>query len=105
MTILLKDILEIAHGCTLQGDAHTPVAGITHDSRRVSPGSLFVAMVGQATDGHDYIPAAVEAGAAAILGEKPAPEGWVGVPYLHCPEARMLLGPIASLVYGVRRLT
>ena len=100
MTILLKDILEIAHGCTLQGDPLTPVTGVTHDSRRVSPGWLFAALTGQTTDGHAYIPAAVAAGAAAILGEKPAPEGWTGVPYLHCPEARMLLGPIASLVYG-----
>ncbi len=100
MTILVKDILQIAHGCTLQGDAHTSVTGITHDSRKVSPGSLFVALAGQTSDGHDYIPAAVEAGAAAILGEKPAPEDWTGIPYIHCPEARMLLGPVAALVYG-----
>lgn len=100
MTVLLKDILDIAAGCTLIGDNHVSVSGITHDSRRAAPGVLFVALAGEVSDGHRYISQAAAAGASAILGENPAPEGWTDLPYLHCPEARMLLGHIASLVYG-----
>jgi len=100
VTVLLKDILDAARGCQLKGEGYVVVTGVTHDSRRVTPGSLFVAMSGHTSDGHQFIPAAAAAGAVAILAEKPAPEGWVGLPYIHCPDARMLLGKIASVVYG-----
>jgi UDP-N-acetylmuramoyl-tripeptide--D-alanyl-D-alanine ligase len=51
------------------GDLHGPdavVDGATHDSRLVQPGQLFVAVVAE-RDGHDFIPAALDAGAAAYL--------------------------------------
>ena len=40
---------------------------ITTDSRKAGPGSLFVALPGESFDGHDFIPAAIQAGAEAIL--------------------------------------
>ncbi len=53
------------------GDAaHVLVGGIAIDSRRVAPGSLFVAMRGEHTDGHDYIAQALRAGAAAVVVER-----------------------------------
>ncbi len=100
MSVLLKEILDIARGCKLKGDDGVVITGVTHDSRRVTPGSLFVAMTGQNSDGHKYIHAAAAGGAAAILAERPAPEGWQGLPYIECSDARMLLGRIASLIYG-----
>ena len=50
-----------------------PVTGIITDSRAVTPGSLFVAIRGEQHDGHDFIARAIEAGAVAILSEKPVP--------------------------------
>jgi len=47
-----------------------PITGISIDSRLVKPGHLFVAMKGGSVDGHDYIPMAIENGAAAIVGEE-----------------------------------
>jgi UDP-N-acetylmuramoyl-L-alanyl-D-glutamate--2,6-diaminopimelate ligase len=47
------------------------IAGVTADSRKVGPGVLFAALPGSKVDGRDFIPAAVAAGAAAVL----APEG------------------------------
>lgn len=44
-------------------------AGVSIDSRALSPGSLFVALRGQTTDGHRYIQQAIEKGAAGILSE------------------------------------
>ena len=41
--------------------------GATFDSRNVKPGMLFVALKGEKTDGHDYIPQALEKGAAGII--------------------------------------
>ena len=48
------------------------IRGISYDSRRVSPGDLFVALVGAVSDGHDYLDAALELGAAALLVEDAA---------------------------------
>ncbi|UCC45708.1 MAG: UDP-N-acetylmuramoyl-tripeptide--D-alanyl-D-alanine ligase [Candidatus Zixiibacteriota bacterium] len=43
--------------------------GVSIDSRTLKPGELFVALHGEHTDGHDYVPQAIEAGAAAIMVE------------------------------------
>ncbi|MFP6639087.1 MAG: Mur ligase domain-containing protein, partial [Myxococcota bacterium] len=50
------------------------IRGIGYDSRRISPGDLFVALPGSVQDGHDYIERAVELGAVAVLVERPARE-------------------------------
>jgi UDP-N-acetylmuramoyl-L-alanyl-D-glutamate--2,6-diaminopimelate ligase len=46
------------------------VAAIEHDSRRVTPGALFVARRGGSLDGHRFIPQAIERGAVAVVVEK-----------------------------------
>src|SRR5262245_5247362 len=68
------------------------ITGVAEDSRRVQPGHLFLARRGRGTDGHRYIPAALQAGAVAVAGElaadalpAPLPEG---VPYLQIAEGR-----------------
>lgn len=47
------------------------VTGVAFDSREVQPGDLFVAMKGEAADGHDYIDKALAAGAAGLLVDRP----------------------------------
>lgn len=53
------------------------ITGVTFDSRLVQSGFLFVPLVGEQVDGHDYLPAAAASGAAAALWEvgRPLPEG------------------------------
>ncbi|QSB16347.1 UDP-N-acetylmuramoyl-tripeptide--D-alanyl-D-alanine ligase [Natronosporangium hydrolyticum] len=62
-----------ATGGTLTGVApEVRVTGsVEHDSRRVGPGGLFVALVGERVDGHDFVPAALASGAVAVLGTRP----------------------------------
>ena len=50
------------------------ITGISYDSRTTRPGDLFVAISGYATDGHRYIPMAIERGAAAVLREHDMPK-------------------------------
>ena len=51
--------------------AAIPMRGVTHDSRAVVRDGLFVAIPGAHVDGHDFVDAAVRAGASAVLVERP----------------------------------
>ncbi|HAJ35581.1 MAG TPA: hypothetical protein DCL15_07795, partial [Chloroflexi bacterium] len=50
----------------------TTIIDATADSRAVRPGALFVAVPGARSDGHRYIPAALQQGAAVVVGALPA---------------------------------
>jgi UDP-N-acetylmuramoyl-tripeptide--D-alanyl-D-alanine ligase len=56
------------------GDPSAPVTSVTADSRAIVPGALFVALPGARADGHDFVPAAYAAGAAAALTRQPIPD-------------------------------
>jgi len=74
------------------------IRGVCHDSRRIAPGELYVAIAGARYDGRDFSPQAVERGAVAVLGPGPAPPG-LGVPWIAVDDPRPLLGPIAARLY------
>lgn len=90
----LKDLFPaIEHG-------DTEITGMTADSRKVKPGYLFAALRGTVTDGREFIPQAVEKGAAAILSEGGA-EG-IGVPHVIADEPRRALALAARRYYGLQ---
>ena len=76
------------------------IRGITNDSRKVSKGDLFVAISGYMVDGHKYIQSAVEAGAAAIVGEKDEKEINTDVPYFRVSDGRKALAQLARIFYN-----
>ncbi len=80
-------------------DPDFEVTGITHDSRRVVPGDLFVALAGERHDGRRFAGEAAARGAAAVLGAGAAPPGYPGR-WLSAEEPRRLLGPLAARLYG-----
>ncbi len=55
----------------VRGAEDVDVSGVSHDSRKVAEGDVFVAWPGMVVDGHDYAAAAVEAGARALICERP----------------------------------
>jgi len=67
------------------------------DSRRVVPGAVFCCIPGATHDGHDHAPAAVAAGAAALLCERPL---GLGVPEIVVPAVRAAGGPVAAALAG-----
>jgi len=94
--VRLSDVLAgLPAGGRLEG-ADPLIGGVTHDSRAVRPGDLFVAIPGAVVDGHDYIDTALSAGAAAIIAERPvdAPASIV------VDDARATLAWAAAVVYG-----
>jgi UDP-N-acetylmuramoyl-L-alanyl-D-glutamate--2,6-diaminopimelate ligase len=66
----LSQLVETLPSATVEGPLDREVAGITYDSRRVTPGMVFVAIPGQRLDGHEFIGAAVERGASAVICER-----------------------------------
>jgi len=81
------------------------ISGLSFDSRTVKPGDLFVALVGGTTDGHQFIDAAVERGAAAILGMRSGLS--CKVPYIQVADTRFALAYVAAAMQGfpARKLT
>jgi UDP-N-acetylmuramoyl-L-alanyl-D-glutamate--2,6-diaminopimelate ligase len=81
------------------------IAGIVSDSRLVKPGYLFVALTGGSTDGHLYIPAAIERGAVAVVSMIPVQD--LKIPNLQVEDSRMALPHLAAAFYGYpgRKLT
>ncbi len=78
------------------------VAGLAYDSRRVAPGMLFVALRGAQSDGHDFVPQAMNGGAAALCVNADC-AGWygaLGVPTLVVPDTRAVLPALSAVVYG-----
>lgn len=73
---------------------------ITEDSRKVRPGTLFVAVQGAHADGYAFAEAAVAAGAPAILGNRPGLKTFAGVPHVFAPHPRHLLGVAAHALRG-----
>ncbi|RII42958.1 UDP-N-acetylmuramoyl-L-alanyl-D-glutamate--2,6-diaminopimelate ligase [Galactobacter valiniphilus] len=80
------------------------VSGVCLDSRAVQPGDLYAALPGARVHGASFAPAAVAAGAAAILtdADGAAVLGGVGLPVIEVPEPRAVLGAVAAAVYGTR---
>ena len=67
----LRKICEEIEYTLLQGSLETEVRDIIYDSRKIAPETMFVCMVGAVTDGHKYIPDAIDKGASVIgIGER-----------------------------------
>lgn len=82
-------------------ESSVEVSGIQIDSREIQKGDLFVALTGTNVDGHNYIPSATSAGAAAILGTRPLKDFIdLGIPYLHVDDAREALASLSAAWYG-----
>ena len=88
-------------GCeAVAGLPDVAVTAVTEDSRRATPGAVFVAAPGTQADGHDYVQSAVDAGAIAILGSRAGCTALAGVPYLHVEHPRAALGLLAHALAG-----
>ena len=66
----LRELLSGVSVLACTADMEMEISGVSYDSRSVRPGDLFVAMTGFAVDGHKFIAAAQEKGAAAALCQK-----------------------------------
>ncbi len=92
----LKDILYKVHITSTSGDMGVNVKSICFDSRKVKPGSLFVAVKGTLSDGHSFIEKAVNLGASVIVAEKLPENISDKVTYVTVKNSAHALGVIAA---------
>src|SRR5262249_36089283 len=81
----------------LRGDPTVEIRDLAYDSRRVSDGPLFFCFPGERADGHEFAANAVEAGAAALVVERPLE---LDVPQALVEDARAAMAPLAATFNG-----
>lgn len=93
-------LIELLAGLEIEefrADPEAEVCDIAYDSRRVSTGSVFVAIRGFETDGHRFIPMAREKGAVCVICEE-APQD--GLPYILVKSSRLALALMSINLFG-----
>jgi len=97
--VSLKQLLCGLAPIETSGDLECAISSIEYDSRRVSPGALFVALPGTQDDGAAYAEEAVQRGAVAVLSQNPCMFG-DRFPCVQVANARLALARIAGEFYG-----
>ena len=96
----LNELLINVKPLCIEGNAEAEITGVNIDSRRIQPGHLFVAIKGTQTDGHVYIPKAIELGAVAILCEDMPAEKKEDITYVQVDSTEDTVGKVATIFYG-----
>ena len=97
--MILRDLIPHLDNPVVSGRLDTVITGLAYDSRLAGPGIAFVALRGNTVDGHDFIPKAIEAGAAVIVSEQAPPDD-VKIPWVHVKFSRVALAQLAAVYYG-----
>ncbi len=98
--MILTELLKYVKPLCIIGDEAIDITGVNIDSRKIEKGHLFVAMKGTQTDGHKFIPKALELGAAAVLCEDLPEEKTEGVTYIQVTSTESAVGPVATVFFG-----
>ena len=93
----LNELLRDIEVTGLHAPADMEVSDVCYDSRKAAPGAAFIAVRGYETDGHKYIPAAVDKGASLVICEE-APA--VETPYVLVKDSRRAMALAAANFFG-----
>ncbi|MCA1759470.1 MAG: Mur ligase domain-containing protein, partial [Bacteroidales bacterium] len=96
----LKNILKYINYTEVRGEANPEIKTVEFDSRKVKPGTLFIAQKGLHTDGHQFILNAFENGAVAIVCEEFPAEFPENSAIIKVSDSMQATGQIASVFYG-----
>lgn len=96
----IKQLIEGTKPQKVAGNDSLPVTGIEIDSRRIQQGNAFVAMRGTQTDGHQFIPKALELGATCIICETMPEVLQDGVTYVQYENTESVVGQLATHFFG-----
>ncbi|MFR2466554.1 MAG: Mur ligase domain-containing protein, partial [Clostridia bacterium] len=83
----IQEICQKAGARLWDGEGKERIHSVVTDSRKVEPGSLFIALKGERTDGHEYLEQALSQGAAAVMAQA----DYLGAHPLCCPAEKAIL--------------
>ena len=92
--ITIQDIVAATGGTLLCGDEKASVTAICTDTRKITPGALFVPIIGETFDGHDFIDAALAGGCCAALTQRKEITG--SKTLIAVDDTRKALGALAA---------
>ena len=95
----LSEILSSTEVISFSATEDHTITGLTYDSRTATEGNCFFAVRGTQSDGHDYIPRAVEAGAVAVVCEQLPDEQREGVSYVVVADTNKAMADMAAAYY------
>lgn len=98
--MLLKDILYQVPVLEVKGSTELEIKNLQTDSRKVSDGSLFIAVKGTRADGHEFIDKAIESGARAVVCENISLPMQEGVTYVRTQNSAAAAGWMAHNFFG-----
>ena len=96
----LRDLLVGAGALSPPASGDTEVSSVTYNSRQATPGSLFVAIRGETTDGNHFVPDAIGRGARCIVSEMPPSAAPAETIWVQVASARKALAVIAANFHG-----
>ena len=92
--LTIEEIVKATNGSLLEGDKSAVITNISTNSREIGEGELFIPLVGEKFDGHEFIQAAFELGAAAVLTQKDT-ELFIDKTIIKVRDTKKALGDIA----------
>lgn len=98
--ISVEEILKGIENVSVKGKLNGTIENIGFDSRQVTPGSLFVAVSGTRSDGHDFIDSAISSGATAVICERLPNDPAENVTWIRVPDSSRALGIASSNFFG-----
>jgi len=96
----IQDIIKELDILATYGDLQKSIFDIVFDSRKIKENSLFFAIQGTQSDGHQYIKQCINKGAIAIVCEKLPSEIDKNITYIHVKDSNIALGKVASLFFN-----
>ena len=94
MSLTLRDVFQALDYGTPVGGAQVTFPHVSTDTRTLQPGDLFVALTGPATDGHQFIPQALRAGAGGLVVSQQVVAS-LDTPVLRVPDTEVAYGLLA----------
>lgn len=97
--MIYKELITYCNPVSIQGSAPDKLGVLCQDSRKITPGDIFIAIKGLKSDGHSFIKNAVKNKASVIISEKPVDLD-DDISVLVVDDTRSLVGPLAQKLEG-----